>query len=145
MRVTYKGIIHLRTVCSKETSGGSTYIEHTAGSSGLSQPRSSADCLMQTVCEWSFGPNKTHRWTAICQCINEKPQERSGTAPHHSHSSVHLSWKVKLMTLITKSFLLKLTRLYKNNLWYKTISTLCRRNLLGDITKYICSAIDFLK
>ena len=86
MRVTYKGIVHLRTLCSKETPGGSTYIKHTAGSAGLSQPVSPADSSA-----WGFGPNKTQRWTAICQCINEKSQEHSVTAPHHSHSSVHLS------------------------------------------------------
>lgn len=125
---TYELNFNLRTLYSKEIPGGST----NAGSSCLSRAPLLPLCkeLSKRITvpnhKWSFGHARPKNGLQSASVSREAMWVLS-KAPRHSSSSVSLSWKVKLITQITKSFLFKLTRLYKNNLWYKKISTLCRR------------------
>lgn len=88
MRVSYKGVILLRTLCSKETSGGSTYIKHTAGPSGLSQPLSSADCPMQTAASGVLGQTRP---ISGLQSASVSTRSRRSTQgwPHTTHTPVY--------------------------------------------------------
>jgi hypothetical protein len=91
----------------------------------------------------SLGQRKPISWLqAASVCKNPCERQVSSTP---LKLQCNISWKVKLVSFDYKSILTQTHYTYKNNLWYKKISTLCRRNLLGDITKYICRAIDILK
>ena len=87
MRVTHKGIIHLRTLCSKETSGGSTYIKHTAGSAGLSQPVSRADGPMQTA---AGGVSGQTRPIGGLQSASVSSRRSTPWQPQTTHTPVYI-------------------------------------------------------